>query len=53
MYKLTKQFGVISVIRYRFGRTKGVLFRSKQLGEHGVKWDDLLAFNDGSRVMTK
>lgn len=50
MYKLTKQFGVISVIRFKFGRTKGVLFRNKQLGEHGVRWNDLLAYEDGSRV---
>lgn len=41
--------GVISLIRYRFGRTKGVLFKPKQLGERGVRWNDLLSYDDGER----
>lgn len=46
----TNSIGVIDVIRFKLGRTKGVLFKQKRLSDRGVKWNDLIAYNDGSRT---
>lgn len=34
------------MIRWKYGHIAGVHFRQKQLGERGVKWNDLLHIED-------
>lgn len=34
------------LIKYKYGKTKGVQFKRKDIGDWDVKWNDLLAYGD-------